>query len=192
LIPLTESAERTHHRHERPDNEFEWNGGYDVPKHKRQRVADYRERSMEERPSRDRGGRGGRGGRGAPRGGQRSDSGQSTTAADSKKVYLYGNYDSYYGYRKPKQGSGDEIPADAIEDDRLRLFQKAWFQDKTVLDIGCNTGMLTMAIGTFVKKRDASESRLFSEYSRSALIFALFGFSFGNAMDVAWGNLDSS
>ncbi|XP_063059516.1 7SK snRNA methylphosphate capping enzyme [Engraulis encrasicolus] len=53
-----------------------------------------------------------------------------------KKKFQYGNYTRYYGYRNPGRS----------EDPRLSLLRPEWFQGRTVLDLGCNTGHLTMAI----------------------------------------------
>ncbi|EDO36338.1 predicted protein [Nematostella vectensis] len=52
------------------------------------------------------------------------------------KVFIHGNYNRYYGYRNNNQS----------EDIRLKSFKKEWFQGKDVLDIGCNTGIVTLAI----------------------------------------------
>uniref|UniRef100_A0A7N0V0H8 RNA methyltransferase n=1 Tax=Kalanchoe fedtschenkoi TaxID=63787 RepID=A0A7N0V0H8_KALFE len=49
----------------------------------------------------------------------------------------FGNYRNYYGYRL---GQGFE------EDPRLQVFRKEWFQDKDCLDIGCNSGLITIHI----------------------------------------------
>lgn len=59
-----------------------------------------------------------------------------TRKPKSKKVFLYGNYNHYYGYRNP------QIPNDT----RVKLFHHEWFKDKVVLDIGCNTGQITMDV----------------------------------------------
>ena len=56
----------------------------------------------------------------------------------TKKVFKYGNYEHYYGYRK---GHSNEI------DKRVKLFRKEWFDGKKVLDIGCNAGLVTLDIG---------------------------------------------
>ena len=53
-----------------------------------------------------------------------------------KKCYEYGNYDRYYGYRKPTK-NGDK---------RLSLMKSEHFENKDVLDIGCNNGFITLAI----------------------------------------------
>ncbi len=34
------------------------------------------------------------------------------------------------------------------QDPRMELMQTRWFQDKDVLDIGCNEGHVTIALGT--------------------------------------------
>ncbi|KAK3105248.1 hypothetical protein FSP39_020775 [Pinctada imbricata] len=51
--------------------------------------------------------------------------------------FSHGNYNRYYGYRNP----------DAEHDQRLICFKKDWFEGKDVLDIGCNVGHITLAIG---------------------------------------------
>ncbi|KAL7837935.1 hypothetical protein AOLI_G00263390 [Acnodon oligacanthus] len=53
-----------------------------------------------------------------------------------KKKFQYGNYDKYYGYRNP--GS--------TEDPRLHTLKPEWFKGKEVLDLGCNTGRITLTI----------------------------------------------
>ena len=51
--------------------------------------------------------------------------------------YCYGNYDKYYGYRN----GGVFEP-----DPRFCLLNKELFKGKDVLDIGCNTGQVTVRI----------------------------------------------
>lgn len=50
--------------------------------------------------------------------------------------YKYGNYSRYYGYRCSNKFS----------DGRMQCFNKMWFKDKDVLDVGCNSGQLTLLI----------------------------------------------
>ena len=50
--------------------------------------------------------------------------------------FKYGNYNRYYGYRNEGQ----------TRDPRLDLLNADMFKGKEVLDIGCNTGQLTIAI----------------------------------------------
>ncbi|RWS15324.1 7SK snRNA methylphosphate capping enzyme-like protein [Dinothrombium tinctorium] len=50
--------------------------------------------------------------------------------------FRYGNYNRYYGYRNPPN----------CEDVRLANFKRTWFENKDVLDIGCNVGFLTLTI----------------------------------------------
>ncbi|XP_033507608.2 7SK snRNA methylphosphate capping enzyme [Epinephelus lanceolatus] len=73
----------------------------------------------------------------------------STQLPEKKKKdkhrYQYGNHSRYYGYRgfygdKWDGGIGAE------EDPRLRLLEADWFRDKTVLDVGCGAGHLTLGV----------------------------------------------
>ena len=74
-----------------------------------------------------------------------------------QKTFLYGNYNRYYGYRNP-----------IVHDDpRLKLFHPEWFQDKTVLDIGCNIGNVTLEIA-----RDFSPKHILGIDIDSSLIRA--------------------
>ncbi|CDQ79403.1 unnamed protein product [Oncorhynchus mykiss] len=54
----------------------------------------------------------------------------------NKKKFQYGNYNKYYGYRNPG----------CSEDPRFHCLRPEWFQGKAVLDLGCNTGHLTLCI----------------------------------------------
>lgn len=53
------------------------------------------------------------------------------------RVFIYGNYNQYYGYRNP---DGSE------KDNRLKNLKQEWFNGKDVLDIGCNAGHVTLEI----------------------------------------------
>ncbi|CAH2070495.1 unnamed protein product [Thlaspi arvense] len=54
-----------------------------------------------------------------------------------KEVSPFGNYRNYYGYR---------ISHDMDEDPRLKVLKKEWFEGKDCLDIGCNSGIMTIHI----------------------------------------------
>ncbi|XP_034538998.1 7SK snRNA methylphosphate capping enzyme [Notolabrus celidotus] len=58
-----------------------------------------------------------------------------------KKKFQYGNYNKYYGYRNP--GSN--------EDPRIRVLRPEWFEGKEVLDLGCNSGHLTLYIAKMLR-----------------------------------------
>ena len=53
-----------------------------------------------------------------------------------KKVFRYGNYTQYYGYRNPSK----------CDDSRLRYIPFCWMKSKTILDVGCNTGHFTLSL----------------------------------------------
>ncbi|KAL1200146.1 putative RNA methyltransferase [Cardamine amara subsp. amara] len=55
----------------------------------------------------------------------------------SQEFFPFGNYRNYYGYR---------ISHDTDEDPRLKVLKKEWFQGKDCLDIGCNSGIMTIHI----------------------------------------------
>ncbi|EDV29556.1 uncharacterized protein TRIADDRAFT_19869 [Trichoplax adhaerens] len=52
-----------------------------------------------------------------------------------QKLFIYGNYNRYYGYRNQ-----------STHDGRLDSWNHQWFQGKDCLDIGCNDGHLTIEI----------------------------------------------
>ena len=83
-----------------------------------------------------------------------------------QKTFLYGNYNRYYGYRNPM----------VHDDPRLKLLNREWFQDKTVLDVGCNIGNVTLEIARdFSPKHilgidiDSSLIRAANKYLRCAI-----------------------
>lgn len=53
-----------------------------------------------------------------------------------ERKFQYGNYSKYYGYRNPGP----------CKDPRMRVLRPEWFRGKAVLDLGCNTGHLTLSI----------------------------------------------
>lgn len=60
------------------------------------------------------------------------------------KTAIYGNYPSYYGYRVGIQ----------YDDIRLVLFKEYFphlFENKRILDVGCNVGAMTLNIGRYMK-----------------------------------------
>uniref|UniRef100_A0A383VRI8 RNA methyltransferase n=1 Tax=Tetradesmus obliquus TaxID=3088 RepID=A0A383VRI8_TETOB len=51
--------------------------------------------------------------------------------------FQYGNYHHYYGYR---------IGPSGFEDARLKVLDASWFRGADVLDVGCNEGLLSLAL----------------------------------------------
>ncbi|XP_008303665.1 7SK snRNA methylphosphate capping enzyme-like [Stegastes partitus] len=62
-----------------------------------------------------------------------------------KHRYQYGNHSCYYGYHG-LYGDRWEGRVGEVEDPRIRLLEADWFRDKTVLDVGCSAGHMTLAI----------------------------------------------
>ncbi|XP_028297383.1 7SK snRNA methylphosphate capping enzyme-like [Gouania willdenowi] len=60
---------------------------------------------------------------------------------EQKKKFQFGNYNKYYGYRNPG----------CSEDPRVRVFLPEWFEGKEVLDLGCNTGHITLYIAKMLR-----------------------------------------
>lgn len=58
-----------------------------------------------------------------------------------RKKFQYGNYNKYYGYRNPG----------CSEDPRVRVLRSEWFEGKDVLDLGCNSGHLTLYIAKMLR-----------------------------------------
>ncbi|XP_076914685.1 putative RNA methyltransferase At5g51130 [Bidens hawaiensis] len=54
-----------------------------------------------------------------------------------KEVAIFGNYRNYYTYR---------IDQGLEEDPRIKVMRKEWFEGKNCLDIGCNSGLITITI----------------------------------------------
>lgn len=77
-------------------------------------------------------------------GGPQSGSAQPPEKKD-KRRYQYGNHSCYYGYHG-FYGDGLEGQVGVEEDLRLRLLEADWFRDKKVLDVGCGTGHITLAV----------------------------------------------
>jgi len=62
----------------------------------------------------------------------------------SKEKFPCGNYVAYYGYRNVNR----------VEDLRLQLLSQELFEGKDVLDIGCNAGIVTIAVAcTYLPKQ---------------------------------------
>ncbi|XP_038145024.1 7SK snRNA methylphosphate capping enzyme [Cyprinodon tularosa] len=55
---------------------------------------------------------------------------------EHQKKFQYGNYNKYYGYRNPN----------CSEDPRIHVLRHEWFEGKDILDLGCNSGHLTLYI----------------------------------------------
>lgn len=54
-----------------------------------------------------------------------------------KVIFQYGNYNRYYGYR---------VGSTLEEDPRMSLMRKSWFENKDVIDVGCNVGHVTISL----------------------------------------------
>lgn len=85
------------------------------------------------------------GAKGGRCGGLQPESAQPPQKKKDRHRYQYGNHSCYYGYQG-FYGDKWEGRVGAKEDPRLRLLEADWFRDKTVLDIGCGTGHVTLAV----------------------------------------------
>jgi len=75
-----------------------------------------------------------------------------------RQKFIHGNYNRYYGYRNPTKE----------RDKRLDYMQREWFVQKDVLDIGCNTGHVTLSIATQFHPRQIVGIDIDSELIRIA------------------------
>ncbi|CAA7021468.1 unnamed protein product [Microthlaspi erraticum] len=69
--------------------------------------------------------------------GQQGNGNPSKKKKKSQEVFPFGNYRNYYGYR---------VTHDMDEDPRLKVMKREWFAGKDCLDIGCNSGIMTIHI----------------------------------------------
>nr|XP_061801863.1 7SK snRNA methylphosphate capping enzyme-like [Nerophis lumbriciformis] len=74
-------------------------------------------------------------------GGRQHEQLHNKNRVQQKKKFQYGNYNKYYGYRNPS----------ASEDPRIHVFRPEWFEGKQVLDLGCNSGHLTLYIAKMLR-----------------------------------------
>ncbi|CAM9222415.1 unnamed protein product, partial [Choristocarpus tenellus] len=61
-----------------------------------------------------------------------------------RKRYEHGNYEGYYSKRYSQ--TKPTIDHDGDMDPRLKLVKASWFKGKECLDVGCNSGVLTIAL----------------------------------------------
>lgn len=62
---------------------------------------------------------------------------QPSQKRNRKEIAIFGNYKNYYGYR---------VGQDLDEDPRLKVMKREWLEGKDCLDIGCNSGLITITI----------------------------------------------
>ncbi|CBY31660.1 unnamed protein product [Oikopleura dioica] len=68
---------------------------------------------------------------------------KSSKTREDKQNFPHGNYIQYYGYRNSNK----------FTDYRVDLMKKEWIQGLDILDIGCNSGHLTLLIARDLKPR---------------------------------------
>lgn len=97
------------------------------------------------------------------------------------KRFLHGNYDRYYGYRHRGKSNGLTEGPPELADPRLDLlltlpFHDKLFRHKAVLDIGCNTGRLTLQVALTMGRLYLP--LMFTMYVSNAIpwLFSLFFF----------------
>ncbi|GLI67704.1 hypothetical protein VaNZ11_011972 [Volvox africanus] len=114
-------------------------------------------------------------------------------AAVRASRYRYGNYHRYYGYR---------MSADMDEDPRVKLMRREWFQQRVCIDVGCNEGLVTLAVaarfgakrmtgydidGTLIKKACRNLRNTRTEYT-TRLQAMTHGHCIRPAHETSWGN----
>ncbi|XP_055536706.1 7SK snRNA methylphosphate capping enzyme bin3 [Wyeomyia smithii] len=88
---------------------------------------------------------------------------ECTTKPQEETKYHYGNYDRYYGYRNLNE----------FIDVRLKVFLRNpyLFREKDVLDIGCNVGLMTIAVAKMLHTKSITgvdiDSKLISKARRN-------------------------
>ena len=65
-------------------------------------------------------------------------------ASKRKRHAQHGNYASYYGYRHI---CGSDQKVDSAGDPRVKAMPADWFTGLRVLDVGCNSGQVTIEVG---------------------------------------------
>ncbi|CAO3650289.1 unnamed protein product [Cunninghamella blakesleeana] len=71
-----------------------------------------------------------------------SNQSKNTNPKQSQDKFIYGNYANYYKLRRSTTDPFDV---------RLSLLEKSMFENKKILDIGCNSGNVTIVIGKYCK-----------------------------------------
>jgi len=80
----------------------------------------------------------------------RQDQGSDSKGVRAKRrKYIHGNYPSYYKNRKT---TGNVTKDNA--DPRLTLIKEKHLEDQRILDIGCNTGQVTLELATTYKAKE--------------------------------------
>ncbi|XP_055626635.1 7SK snRNA methylphosphate capping enzyme bin3 [Toxorhynchites rutilus septentrionalis] len=93
----------------------------------------------------------------------KSEQGSKTKSPQNETNYHYGNYDRYYGYRNLNE----------FIDVRLKVFLRNpyLFRDKDVLDIGCNVGLMTIAVAKMLHTKSITgvdiDSKLIAKARRN-------------------------
>ncbi|XP_053687506.1 7SK snRNA methylphosphate capping enzyme bin3 [Sabethes cyaneus] len=88
-----------------------------------------------------------------------------TAKPQEETKYHYGNYDRYYGYRNLNE----------FIDVRLKVFLRNpyLFRDKDVLDIGCNVGLMTIAVAKMLHTKSITgidiDSKLIAKARRNLI-----------------------
>jgi len=66
-----------------------------------------------------------------------------------KRKYIHGNYPSYYNHRKTSGSVTNDN-----KDPRLKLVKEKHLEGQRILDIGCNTGEVTLEVATTYKAKE--------------------------------------
>lgn len=78
-----------------------------------------------------------------------------TLQSNPEKIkFMYGNYRNYYGSRrsgaiKDSEAVNGDKESETVKDERLKCIDIDWIKNKRILDIGCNSGAISIELAQY-------------------------------------------